>query len=164
MKLVQQNYVPGTSRAPRSGRTLALRMALELQHQHEVAERIKRLRGKVPQPIIAERVGVTLRAYQEWEAGGGLKWENYGKLALALGTTVEYLMHGTEETDDGLAPHATQLDLIEAKLDDVLAALTRLEGERLPGPPDALVRPPEGQTPNPGTARRGKSRRAAGSR
>lgn len=124
MKLAQSKYVPGTSRPARSSRTLALRMALELQHQQEVAERIKELRGKVPQPVIADRVGVTLRAYQEWEAGGGIKWENYGKLALALGSTVEYLMHGEDAARAASeAPRPGQLDRIEAKLDDLLARL-----------------------------------------
>lgn len=125
---MQTKYVAGTSRKPRSSRTLALRMALEFQHQQEVADRIREKRGLVPQPVIAERVGVTLRACQEWEAGGGIKWENYGKLALALGTTVEYLMHGSDEQRalQAAEEDATQLDRIEKALAEQRRLLTRL--------------------------------------
>ncbi|MDP2712323.1 MAG: helix-turn-helix transcriptional regulator [Solirubrobacteraceae bacterium] len=100
-------------------------MALDIQHQQEVAARIRELRGLIPQPVIADRCDVSLRAYQEWEAGGGIKWENYGKLAAALNTTVEYLMHGGGEARVGDDPG--QLDRIEQALAEFGDRLARIE-------------------------------------
>lgn len=91
----QRGYVPGTSRSPRSARTLALQMAqAEAERQREIGARIKDLRGRIPQPVIADRVGVTLRAYQAWEAGGGIAWDNLVKLAEVFGVSEDFIEYG----------------------------------------------------------------------
>jgi transcriptional regulator with XRE-family HTH domain len=68
---------------PRSVATLRLRMALDAKQRAERAQRIKQLRGESPytQAAIADRVGVTPRAYQRWEEGGGIEWEHLERLA-----------------------------------------------------------------------------------
>jgi transcriptional regulator with XRE-family HTH domain len=60
------------------------------------AARIRQLRGDRTQPAVAEDAGVTLRAYQGWEAGHGIGKSNRAKLAQALRTSVTYLMDGVE--------------------------------------------------------------------
>lgn len=85
----------------------------------ERGERIKELREELhlTQPTVAERVGVTLRAYQEWEAGGGIAWENAKRLARVLGVTPDYIMSGDpvpRVTLDG-----SQLDRIESAVSDL---------------------------------------------
>lgn len=114
-----QKFVPGSSRGPRNARTLLLQMAMEAERQKEIGARIKELRGRIPQPVIAEKVGVTLRAYQAWEAGGGIAWDNYGKLADAFGVDEDYLLYGEREEPGDVS----QLDRIEAKLDTIMRAL-----------------------------------------
>jgi hypothetical protein len=98
-------------------------MAANLAERGNVASRIKALRGPRPQPLIAAEVGVTLRAYQSWEAGGGIAWPNLQRLAEIHGVSTNWLEHGDEK------PHAarSQLDRIEHKLDEVLGRLGALE-------------------------------------
>lgn len=117
--LAQQGFMPGTSQRARSARTLALQMAMEEERQREVGARIKELRGPRPQPLVADAVHVTLRAYQAWEAGGGIAWENLQALAKFFEVSENYLLYGAE------VPRGpeTQLDRIEIKLDEVLSRL-----------------------------------------
>ena len=97
----------------------------------ERGDRIKALReGRhLTQPAVAERVGVTLRAYQGWEAGGGIQWENAKRLGRFLGATPDYIMSGEPRSTPDLHGAVSQLDRIEqaikaldAKLEQVLAA------------------------------------------
>jgi transcriptional regulator with XRE-family HTH domain len=93
-------------------------MARDAQRREELAARIKELRGLRTQQSIADRVGVTMRAYQAWEAGGGITWENIEALAKVFGVSEDYLLSG--EVGDRLRA-GTQLERIEAKLDALLA-------------------------------------------
>lgn len=77
-------------------RNVALEMALQ---QRAMGRRIAQLRERahLTQEAAAERAGVTLRAYQKWEAGGGIQYANLQKLATALKATVEEIT-GEAET------------------------------------------------------------------
>jgi transcriptional regulator with XRE-family HTH domain len=77
-------------------RNVALEMALQ---QRAMGRRIAQLRerGHLTQEAAAERAGVTLRAYQKWEAGGGIQYANLQKLATALKASVEEIT-GEAET------------------------------------------------------------------
>lgn len=112
-------------------------------------ERIKALREtrRLTQPAVVElldaRAGarvVTLRGYQAWEAGGGIRWDNAKLLAEVLGVEAEHLMAGfpDEEIDK------SQLDQIQAELSAVRALLqalaTRFEVDAPPAPPGELGR------------------------
>jgi transcriptional regulator with XRE-family HTH domain len=94
-------------------------MAMEEERQREVGARIKELRGPRPQPLVADKVGVTLRAYQAWEAGGGIAWENLQRLAEFFAVSENFLLYGAE-TPEG---PQTQLDRIERQLAEVLRRL-----------------------------------------
>ena len=91
-------------------------MAEELQRNAETGERLKRRRKalRLTQPQVAALAGVTPRAYQAWEAGGGIAWRHLEPLAEALGWTVEAIMGAEPE------PDPSQLDRIERKLDELL--------------------------------------------
>jgi transcriptional regulator with XRE-family HTH domain len=99
-------------------------MAMEAQRQEELAQRIRDLRGRTPQRVIAERVGVTERAYQEWEGGGGIAWENLTTLAEVLGVSEEYLIYGEAGDAARTGTHIERLlegqRRLEAKLDALL--------------------------------------------
>jgi len=106
-------------------------MALQAERQAEVAARIRELRGPKSQAAIAAEIGVTVRAYQRWEAGGGINWENIRPLADALGVSEERLLYGRDE------PDPSQLDRIEslvmqllAQQELVMSALEALVDER----------------------------------
>jgi hypothetical protein len=106
--------------------TLHRDMASESKHE-DIAARIRALRGSRPQPQIADEVGVTLRAYQEWEAGGGIAWPNLRKLAEVHRVSTNWLEHGDEQPERA----HSQLDRIEQKLDKVLARLGAVTVEDL---------------------------------
>jgi hypothetical protein len=137
-----KRFQPGTSRGPRRVRTLAVQMAMEMERQLEVAARIKELRGVVPQPKMADQVGVTLRAYQRWEAGDGIRWDNLERLAELHGVSTNWLLYGDERPEGS----RSQLDRMEAMLEEVLALL---QDAAPPGPEGELgrrvaKRPPSG--------------------
>jgi transcriptional regulator with XRE-family HTH domain len=82
-----------------------------------------RERAHMTQEAAADKAGVTLRAYQKWEAGGGIQYANLIKLAEVLHVPVERLT-GEESAPDPFQT-ASQLDRIEAQLADLHALLVR---------------------------------------
>src|SRR4051794_39121082 len=89
--LTHERFAASSSRRTRRASTLLAQMA-ELAR----GERIKQLREDrhLTQPAVAEAVGVTLRAYQAWEATGGIRWGNAKKLAAFFGIDVQELWAG----------------------------------------------------------------------
>lgn len=114
-RYAQKPYAPGTSRGPRRATTLLAQMA-----DLERGDRIRELREQrhLTQPVVADRVHVTLRAYQEWEAGGGIQWENAKRLAKVLGATPDFIMSGEPRETPDLSTNGqpSQLDRIEEEL------------------------------------------------
>jgi transcriptional regulator with XRE-family HTH domain len=97
-------------------------------------ERIKWLREKklhLTQEAMADKVGVTLRGYQEWEAGGGIKWKNATKLAELGDVTPDWLMSGEREVPDLSVlmngdGSQSQLDRIEEVQQQILAEIAAI--------------------------------------
>src|SRR4051795_813112 len=101
----QYDFAPGTSRRTRSVHSLALRIAeeLDLQVTEEEearriarAERLRELRGARSQLWVANQLGVTPRAYQAWEAGGGISPENVEALAALHKIDEDYILYGND--------------------------------------------------------------------
>ena len=91
----------------------------------ERGQRIKELRESrhLTQEAMAETLDVTLRGYQEWEAGGGIKWDNVKKLAKFHKVDADFLMNGPQlETPDPFGD-ADQLNRIERRLDEIVKRL-----------------------------------------
>lgn len=116
MKSTQRPFVAGTSRSTRSLTTLLNQMA-DLERGARIAE--LRKAKHLTQPAVAELVGVTLRAYQAWEAGGGIAWDNVKLLAKKLGADPDYILSGPKPETPDLFPSgdAGQLDRIEKALE-----------------------------------------------
>lgn len=104
-------------------------------------ERIKALRmgRRLTQPAVVElleqRAGaqvITLRGFQSWESGGGIRWENAKLLADVFEVDVEYLMTGRED-QPGVADlgrmngERTQLDQVLTNQADILDRLASIE-------------------------------------
>jgi transcriptional regulator with XRE-family HTH domain len=101
----------------------------EEERLRAIGERIRELRGPKPMRVIAAEVGVTERAYSDWERGKAkISWDHLETLAGVLKTTPDYLLHG--ETPD-LFADATQLDRIEAMLATLVNAVSTMDGELL---------------------------------
>lgn len=115
-------FVPGTSRGPRSTVTFSRQMAaaMEAERRAEMAQRIRELRGPVPQPVMADRIGIGLRGYQEWEGGRSAPtWENLKELARVHGVTEDYILYGDaseRETDEPVVTSSAELAAIRADL------------------------------------------------
>ena len=110
---------------PRNARTLALHMAMEAAQRAEVGQRIKELRGPLPQPELARKLNVSLRAVQKWEGGDSApQWDNLVRLSKFFGVSQNYLLYGEAEK---VEPAPSQLDRIEAMLDEVLSRVAALE-------------------------------------
>lgn len=147
-------------------------MAMEAQRREEIAGRIRELRGGVPQPVIAERVGVTLRAYQAWEAGGGIGWENLIRLAKALDVSEEYLLYGDAGDERRAGTRLENVERaqhrIEAKIDALMEKLgVEVDEEALlldevVEPIAELAREAEQEPPARERAGRGRRRAAPG--
>jgi transcriptional regulator with XRE-family HTH domain len=166
-RVAQRQYVPGTSRG-QPNRASFLRQVADLAK----GERLRALRNehRLTQPEAAEIAGVTLRAYQEWEASGtvdrqgqlresGIKWEHAQKLGSHYGVDAETLVR---RPDAPLASGATSDDVAElrAQLAEVrtmlLVLLAHFELQEAHRQLDAA----EQATP-PRPAEKGKSRAAA---
>lgn len=110
-------------RGHRDAHTVLLRMALD----EERAKRIRQLKEDRPDLTwaqIAEAVGVKERSAIDWQKTGGISYENCKKLAKLFKVDRDWLWAGTEQgTPDlmGALGDQTQLDRIEAKLDELLS-------------------------------------------
>jgi transcriptional regulator with XRE-family HTH domain len=95
-------------------RNLAVEMTLR---QRAMGRRIAELRERahLTQEAAADKAGVTLRAYQKWEAGGGIQYANLQKLADVFSVPVDRIT-GEEATPDPFQT-ASQLDRIEKTLE-----------------------------------------------
>lgn len=101
-------------------RSVQLEMAIRQQATARLLRELRKGAGKT-QPDVAEAVGVTLRAYQEWEAGGTIRPENARKLAQVWNRSTTDFLAGDE--DIAASPTPNQLDRIEAKLDTLISLL-----------------------------------------
>jgi transcriptional regulator with XRE-family HTH domain len=131
MQTAQKKYAPGTSRSTRSAITLLRQMENDLQR----GQRVKELRelSHMTQPAVADAVGVTLRAYQAWEAGGGINWENVKLLAKTLGTSPDFILSGvdkrrTPEPFSNQEGSVDKLGQIERDIADIKTTLGALQG------------------------------------
>lgn len=84
---------------------------------------------------MADAVGVSLRAAQEWEYGGGVDDEHLGALLSFLETDAEFLFRGAaggDETPDlvgaleGADPLVNQLERIERNQQEILEGIDAL--------------------------------------
>jgi transcriptional regulator with XRE-family HTH domain len=112
-------YVPGTSRQPRNVGTFFAQMeAAELQRRRKA---MRDERG-MTQPEVALAIGVGLRAYQKWEAGGGMKAANRRKLSALWKVPIAELRN--DEADYVFAS-AADVRRMERKLDAFLTVAVR---------------------------------------
>lgn len=130
VKDAQERIAQLASQMARNPHTVAEWEALmdDAERRREISERIAELRKArgLKQPQVARMVGVQLRTYQNWEAGGGTSHENYEALAGALGSSYDYILTGGDSApprEDILA----RLDRIEGSLDDLLEWAERVE-------------------------------------
>jgi transcriptional regulator with XRE-family HTH domain len=98
----------------------------------DIAKRIRLLRERSPlgQREIAERLGITLRAYQKVEARGTTKMERCEELAEIHDVTAAWIWSGKKRLPapdvlSDLGDDSDQLDRIEDKLDFLTAAEVR---------------------------------------
>lgn len=89
---------------PRNARTLRAYMALRNQ---EIGQRVRELRGNRPQTVVADALGVSERALQNWEAGEAKPaYRNLQRLADYYGTTEEYILTGARPEEPPRIVHA----------------------------------------------------------
>lgn len=86
------------------------------------------------QPAVADAIGVTPRAYQAYEAGGGIKLDNARKLAIFFGVEVNDILQAgvavetqLDRIESARAATETQLDRIERALDRAESVLRHNE-------------------------------------
>ena len=129
-------------------------MAKEAEELEAQAERIRELRDerarqegrRVPQPEVADAVGVTLRAYQAWEAGDtDPDPKNLKALADFYGVSRDFIEYGADgrTTPDLLRnskPSDARLERIEAQLTELHDLLLGKDEEALAGLASRLLR------------------------
>lgn len=130
--ITKPDFAPGSWHRPKRVHSLALRIAEELDLQlsenetarrEAIGERLRELRGPRTQRWVADRVGVSERAYQNWEAGdSGITWENIEALAKLYSVPEDFVVYGSDRRSS-----PDQLDRIEGLLVDVSERLAQLE-------------------------------------
>lgn len=137
--LARNNLKKNSLRRSGAARTVLLRMAAD----QERADRIRALKESRPDLTwrrIGDHVGVSERSAFEWGKKGGIEYENAVSLAELFEVDVDYIWRGAttdtpdlfENPDDGIAGLEERLDLIEAKIDLVLAALELTQPDEAP--------------------------------
>lgn len=104
--------------------TLRLQVARDEQQRREMGQRIKEMRAarNLRQQHIADAVGVTLRQYQNWQAGENIPdSEHLAKLAEVLEVTQEWLLRG--DTPD---PFARSQQDVDARLEQLSEQVSEL--------------------------------------
>lgn len=112
---IKRNARTGNSlRGREAPHTVLLRMARDQAR----AQRVRQLKEEHPELTwgrIAEHIGIKERSVVEWQKTGGMSYANATKFAELVGVSIDWLWRGDEpESDD-----VTQLDRIEAKVDEV---------------------------------------------
>ena len=136
--ITKADFRPGSSRHTRSVHSLALRIAEEmgLQVSEEeqtrrlaTAQRLRELRGLRSQQWVADHIGVTSRAVQAWEAGGGVSSENIEALAKLYKVSENFLLYGTDTrpTPDQVSEILTLLRGLDARMSHLEDLLTERE-------------------------------------
>lgn len=145
-RTAQQKFADFASQMSRNPERLAhLREMMEdAERRQQISERIRssRERKAFTQPQVAKRVGVELRTYQNWEAGGGTSHENYELLAEILGVSFDYLLTGgdvgpvredvlsrLDATEDRAAELREAVGALDGKLDRLLAQVAALASD-----------------------------------
>jgi transcriptional regulator with XRE-family HTH domain len=100
-------------------------VALDSERKRQIGDRLKELREGSPytQEAIADRLGITVRAYQKQEATGGVSYDNIEKLAELHGVEADWILKGDTETPDLLGGSD---EAIIQRIDDLAATVERL--------------------------------------
>ncbi len=79
----------------------------------EFGKRLGAYRAKTGLSVreVAERVGVPVSTYREWEYGRAIKGEPYANLASAYGISLSELMTGAQSTPRPLLAHIDSLEI-----------------------------------------------------
>lgn len=108
---------------PHKTTTLRFPVARNEQRRREMGDRLKELRSKrgYKQQYIADRIGVTLRTYQMYQAGSVEPGqEKLEKLAELYGVTPEYILRGDTPQIPSVTDVNRRLKRIEDQLADIL--------------------------------------------
>lgn len=129
--LTKRNLTRGSLRDHEDARTVLLRMAMDTGRAQRIRD-LKQTRPDLTWAQVADKVGVTERSALDWQRAGGISHANCKKLAKVFGVDADWLWSGVQrgETPDLMAAiggGASQLDRIEAKLDDLLNRVGALE-------------------------------------
>lgn len=123
--------VKSVSRNGRMVHTLASRekVAMEEARRIQIGKRLKALRkdAALTQEQLAERAGVVLRTYQDWEYGeSGTDVEQYEKLASVFGVSVQEII-GTETGVPAWASELkAQFDRMEREFAELRSMIAQL--------------------------------------
>jgi transcriptional regulator with XRE-family HTH domain len=125
----KKDSVSPTWQVTRNGDTFTVHMTEKGRVDPERGERVKEIRKRVSeregrhitQDALADRLGVTLRAYQLWESGRGIDPDNAIRLAMVGQVSLDWLMQG--ETQNG----SNHLNASEEPNHELVARLREIE-------------------------------------
>lgn len=122
----QKVFAKDSWQTPRNARTLRALMALRNEEIGQRLTELREQRGGPPQEVVAQEVGVSYRSIQAWEAGETKpSWRNLTQLATYYGVSPEFILVGENGTTAAVPD--TQLERIEAKLDELLELVRAIE-------------------------------------
>lgn len=154
------NFRNRSLRASSGRHILLLQMAKDAEQLAAQGRRLKELRARkrVSQETAAYEIGVSTRAYRNWEGGGGIKDGNVPKVAEYFAVSADFLEYGHErgpvpDLMANLSPDdlGQRLDRMEDALNEIREMLVDADVVRL----DAADRKQTGQPSRP--ARRKKA-------
>ena len=131
-RVPQKNFRSGSLRNPHYRHTFLTAMAKDAEKLEAQGRRLAELRAlaRVSQETAAHQIGVSVRAYREWELGrGGFNDENIKAAAKYFGTTPDYIEYGVMKRERGPAPEPFPISRLEERLAALEEAIRLLRAE-----------------------------------
>lgn len=121
--------IKSSSLRARSVNTVRLSELMEEAQRLEIAARIRQLREESPysQQGVADKLNITLRAYQKLEQRGTTRWERAEELAGIYNVTPAWIWSGKEKLPTPDVTGALGDASVHQKLDEILARFDLLE-------------------------------------
>ena len=129
----KKKFAPGSLSRPRTARTVLLRMAADEARAQRIRDTYEQRKADDPRntwKALADHVGTSERAVQDWAKTGGLKWENAEKAAAFWEVDFDWLWRGPMEDRQTPDPFLTQSQNNDAaSLDERLARIEQALAE-----------------------------------
>jgi hypothetical protein len=120
--LTKKKFVPGSLRGPRTARTLLLRMAADDARAQRIRDTYEQRKAENPREYtwrrLADHVGISERAVQDWPKTGGVDYNHAKRAAEFWNVDFDWLWRGPKEGTPDPFAGAARADQVDDGFDE----------------------------------------------